>query len=72
MTESKDYPVTVFNEGFKDFPKLAEGWETNSTSDDKYNSGNVAAPSVKFSKKGQYITTEEFRLVDKWIIEICS
>ena len=72
VTESKDYPVTVFNEGFKDFPKLAEGWETNSTSDDKYNSGNVAAPSVKFSKKGQYITTEEFRLVENGLLKFAA
>lgn len=56
--------IVVFNEGFNAFPTLADDWSTNLTAEDKYNSGNVAAPSLKMTKKDHYIQTQEFGLGD--------
>ena len=36
VTTATDYPITVFEEGFKEFPTLQEGWQTNLSADDKY------------------------------------
>ena len=57
VSPATEYPVTVFTETFSKIPEFAEGWETNLTADDNYGKS-----AVKFTKQGQYITTEEFRL----------
>ena len=33
VTKAGEYPVTVFDEGFKEFPNLPQGWSTNLTDD---------------------------------------
>ncbi len=57
VSPAAEYPVTVFKETFSKIPEFAEGWETDLTADDNYGKS-----AVKFTKIGQYITTEEFRL----------
>ena len=72
VTKAGEYPVTVFDEGFKEFPNLPQGWSTNLADDDKYSGGNIAGPSLKFAKQGQYIETDEFRLIGHGLLKFAA
>lgn len=72
VTKAGEYPITVFTEDFKKFPQLLEGWETNLAEDDKYSGGNIDGPSLKFTKQGQYITTDEFRLIGHGLLKFSA
>ena len=72
VKEAADYPITVFEEGFKEFPTLQEGWQTNLSADDKYSGGNEAGPALKLTKQGQFVETSEFRLIGNGLLKFAA
>ena len=72
VTTATDYPITVFEEGFKEFPTLQEGWQTNLSADDKYSGGNEAGPALKLTKQGQFVETSEFRLIGNGLLKFAA
>ena len=72
VTTATDYPITVFEEVFKEFPTLQEGWQTNLSADDKYSGGNEAGPALKLTKQGQFVETSEFRLIGNGLLKFAA